>query len=738
MGRACSHSGLDGAPQQQATAALQSLGLATEEALENALPYLNFKEDLPSFPVSVKVALLRYFGEKKVQKEAQAGPKPAASHTAKETAEEGVAAILGRLGLARLLPVFTEHGITSRAALLLLDHNAMLNYMGISDLTARLKVVNYIQGESRKFFPHAAKQAPAPASTLKKEEDVGALFADLIVAHKRRKAAREKTQQYTEALVADVVREKYDEIMAKVDAAIDARAQAAAAARAEAETRAAATAVAAASGDDAAKAEARRLAASDAAADANLWLQDDKSQIVFGQAGDEIVLERTDKNNLKVGSNFTVAEKLSVNRGKTAPRVALDVGGKVAVRDSLSVGHTGMPKATLDVSGTAAITGEVTVGGDLVVEGDIVVDADAGTVGDVDVSAVEAKHVELEERLNALDREAVHHGLGKTQQLGEVSARSFSVSGGVKLAHGMRCAYMPQGADTDVCEADSDCPGGGNSCTKPPCSPDIEGALRYAPKNNPENPEETGVVEVCMGPWTGSHPDKTGTWSEVAPADKRRDKSKPYMRYGIWSSYNQNCCWIDDNSVDLFGGDNPSHWGDSDGRAERLSDTQRMYEFFNKPIECGWNCNINANSWYSYSSTNSKHTGVWMRLYNENSFQQRVRFYVRWTTYGGWSEQRSWGVWCNTNRLETRLGGHNRVTANNWGSPYQTRTTLEYDHPAGQYCNVIIIAASTQDSGHLRTTTLLFRENSLKQHPGIQYLSDFADVGFNHRSSNPY
>ena len=73
VGRACSHSGLDGAPQQQATAALQSLGLATEEALENALPYLNFKEDLPSFPVSVKVALLRYFGEKKVQKEAQAG-----------------------------------------------------------------------------------------------------------------------------------------------------------------------------------------------------------------------------------------------------------------------------------------------------------------------------------------------------------------------------------------------------------------------------------------------------------------------------------------------------------------------------------------------------------------------------------------------------------------------------------------------------------------------------------------
>ena len=56
----------------------------------------------------------------------------------KETAEEGVAAILGRLGLARLLPVFTEHGITSRAALLLLDHNAMLNYMGITDLTSRL------------------------------------------------------------------------------------------------------------------------------------------------------------------------------------------------------------------------------------------------------------------------------------------------------------------------------------------------------------------------------------------------------------------------------------------------------------------------------------------------------------------------------------------------------------------------------------------------------------------------
>ena len=616
----------------------------------------------------------------------------------------------------------------------------MLNYMGITDLTSRLKVLNYIDGESRKYFTQPAApvaQAAATENTMK-QSDVGALFADLIVTHKQRKDARARTKEHTEQLIADVVREKYDQIMAKVDAAVEARSKAAAEARAEADAQAAATRAAAQGGDAQAVAAARRLAASDAAADANLWLQDDKSQILFGQAGDEIVLERSSKNNLKVGSNLTVAAKLSVNRGKTAPRVDLDVGGKVTVRDSLSVGHTGMPKATLDVMGTAAVTGAMTVGGSLTVEGDIVVDADSGTVGDVDVSAVEAKHVELEGRLDALDADAVHHGMGKTQALGDVKAASWAVSGALKLHHGKRCAYMPVGAETDVCETDDDCAGHGNSCQKPTCSPDVEGALRYRPTTAPDNPEETGYVEVCSGPWTGSHPDKVGSWVEVAPQDERRDKTKPYMRYGIWSSYNQNCCWIDDNSPDLFGGDHPSHWGDSDGRAERLSDTQRMYEFFNKPIECGWNCNINANSWYAYSSTNSKHTGVWMRLHNTNGFTQRVRFYVRWTTYGGWSEQRSWGVWCNTNRLETRLGGHNRLTANNWGSPYQTRTTLEYDHPAGQYCNVIIIAASTQDSGHLRTTTLLFRENSLKQHPGIEYMSDFSDVGFNHRSSNPY
>ena len=115
-----------------------------------------------------------------------------------------------------------------------------------------------------------------------------------------------------------------------------------------------------------------------------------------------------------------------------------------------------------------------------------------------------------------------------------------------------------------------------------------------------------------------------------------------------------------------------------------------------------------------------------------------IRFRMRWTSYDGWGEQRSWAVWCSTDPYKKTLGGNSPLKNQNWGSPHYQHQTLEYTHPGNKYCNVIIIAASNAESGGLRTNTLLFRDNSLKLRDGLVYMNDFEDVGFGHHSSSPY
>merc|ERR1711964_897204 len=104
----------------------------------------------------------------------------------------------------------------------------------------------------------------------------------------------------------------------------------------------------------------------------------------------------------------------------------------------------------------------------------------------------------------------------------------------------------------------------------------------------------------------------------------------------------------------------------------------------------------------------------------------------------GWGEQRSWAVWCSTDPYKKTLGDNARVTNQNWGSPHYQHQTIEYNHPQKQTCNVVIIAASTQNSGHFRANALLFKDNSLKLPTGIQYLNDWDKVGYGHHAANPY
>jgi len=687
------------AAQKKASELLLAAGWETAESFELALPYIQWGTDLPGFPVGVKVALKRHFHHNREHKgtAAEASQEDKTEAEAAPRSYEGsdpVSEVLEGLGLGHLVPTFREHGITTNSALSLLDHGAMLHYMGVTDLQARLKVLDYVRGAGRHGEEGATAGAAAAAGASTDDmtrEEMTSLFTELVLSHKLGEHGtgvegdpRRDSRRHMADLVAAVVHEEFDDIVAKVDKAIDDKLYGNGVVP---------------HGDTRRLAGAASTGNSAGVAGAGLWIEDESAKIMFGADADA-ALWRSADGDLRTGGNLTVDGSLSAGRGKTHPRAALDVGGDVAVSHIVGVGTFEATNA-LEVDGTGWVEGAVTMGSDLTLGGDITVD---GMVDGVNVGMLNTSQTHLSWNLSKLEKSVVLNDGGR-QTLGMVTADKMKLDGLLKLGQ-----VEPSAADTFECtEAET-------------------GTMRWMPKDT--DGKQLNEVQVCTG----------ALWEAVGggtSSSGKNDPKKPKMRWATWSSYNQPCCWFDDNSPELFGGDHPSHWGDSNGRANRISDTERLYQFFSKHIECGWSCNINANSWYRYSSTNSKHTGVWMRIYNEKPNGIQVNFRVRWTAYDGWGEQKSWGVWCNSNRLEKRLGGHSRLTDNNWGGQHN-HETLSYTHPGHQYCSVVIIAASNNESGGLRTNTLLFRDNSLKLRDGLVYLDDFADVGFEYHSSSPY
>ena len=211
---------------------LQTAGWGTEEALEQALPHIRWSEDLRGLPVSVKVALQRHFREKGVQENTTEVSEADKDSEKTEKRPQGpVSAILEGLNISDLLPLFHRHGIVSEAAFLLLDHQSMLHYMGLSDLGTRLKVLAYIKGrtQERQEEQRARQQQEEEAvdgdglGGMTREE-MAALFTDLVLSHRDGQDGAEGADRVALAeLVADQVREHFDGIVGKVEAAIRAR-----------------------------------------------------------------------------------------------------------------------------------------------------------------------------------------------------------------------------------------------------------------------------------------------------------------------------------------------------------------------------------------------------------------------------------------------------------------------------------------------------------------------------------
>jgi hypothetical protein len=193
--------------------------------------------------------------------------------------------------------------------------------------------------------------------------------------------------------------------------------------------------------------------------------------------------------------------------------------------------------------------------------------------------------------------------------------------------------------------------------------------------------------------------------------------AEPQIRWATWSTFDQGSNWIASNNAAMFGGVAPQVWGDGNGRAYQMSNTaDSMRTLFNKKLSVNANLNVVADTWYPYSSTNSKHTGVLMRVNNSTSAAITWTPCFYYTSYAGWSEYAS----ASLNGASTwDSGGSDQY------SGAQACPSLSI--PANRTSTFIVISASSPTSGS-RTNFLAFYNNSLTLPSGLTYVDDLGPL----------
>ena len=167
----------------------------------------------------------------------------------------------------------------------------------------------------------------------------------------------------------------------------------------------------------------------------------------------------------------------------------------------------------------------------------------------------------------------------------------------------------------------------------------------------------------------------------------------------------------------MFGGVNPSRWGNGQARVWEMSnDASVMATLFTRTMYPGANATVAADSWLSYSSTNSRHTAVLMRIRNVTAaaIPWTVSFY--YSCYPSWDEVAS-----------AALNG-----ANNWvcaaTSGAASMQSLNLTLPAGRTSTLVIASASGAPSGGMRSNVLGFLADCLDLPAGLEFVDDLDTV----------
>ena len=188
----------------------------------------------------------------------------------------------------------------------------------------------------------------------------------------------------------------------------------------------------------------------------------------------------------------------------------------------------------------------------------------------------------------------------------------------------------------------------------------------------------------------------------------------PLYRWATWSTYDYWSGWVQSDQGANFGGVTPSQWGDSNAVAWSMNGSKDVLRtLFNKEGKIYKNTNVWSEGWRNYSSTNSKHLGVWLRIKNTTTSD------VTWTPHFWYTSGTGWGMKSSI----TVNGGSNWQANDAHGS---TSTNVGLSIPKGRTSSVVFaIASQYGQSGEFCYLQLSFINDSLTLPQGLEFVDDF-------------
>jgi hypothetical protein len=196
------------------------------------------------------------------------------------------------------------------------------------------------------------------------------------------------------------------------------------------------------------------------------------------------------------------------------------------------------------------------------------------------------------------------------------------------------------------------------------------------------------------------------------------DPSIPVFRWFKWDTYNQNCCWIDQDKPRAFGGVRPQQWGDGNYRAQDMSsDLGVMRRLFTRTAfgDAEKGANVCMISWMMPHSTDDRRCGALFRIKNTGTSSKTWNMHWVFTGWSGWGNQASVAV----NKQNVWHGGCHHDCERSENIP------IPANGDSNRISTVIFISGGTHPYGHYnqyRSNILSF--NRLTLPSGLEFIND--------------
>lgn len=196
------------------------------------------------------------------------------------------------------------------------------------------------------------------------------------------------------------------------------------------------------------------------------------------------------------------------------------------------------------------------------------------------------------------------------------------------------------------------------------------------------------------------------------------------IRYNVFDTYLESCCWFGDNNPDLFGGVFPSDWTDNNALASTMSrDAEVLRTLFNRKLYPGANALVSAERWVDGSSTNGKVTVALLRIRNATASPISWTPHFHFTAYSGWSE-----------RASIALNGQNVWNSTGNSYPNGSAAPTLVIPPSATSTVIFAVPSSppwTLGSSFYRVTLLAFFNDSLALPAGLSLVDDLDALSGN-------